>query len=107
MDLDFPDGDDPITTAINLVLLAVALVLAVPVVLVLTGVLLELAVLLALLPLAVLVRVALRRPWTVRVVSPDRAVRHTEQVVGWRTSGARVAELAERIRTTSHEAKRP
>lgn len=58
----------------------------------------ELAVLLALLPLAVLIRVALRRPWTVQVIAPGGALSHQERVVGWRASGRRVEALAGQLR---------
>jgi hypothetical protein len=73
-------------------------VFVLPVLVVVLGVVLELAVLLLLLPVAVGVRVALRRPWTVQVLGPDRSVRHSERVVGWRASGCRIRELAEDVR---------
>jgi hypothetical protein len=93
-----PDADDPITAAIGLVLAIVGLIFLVPALLVLLGLVLELALLLALLPLAIVLRVALRRPWTVQVVGPSENVVHTERVVGWRASTARIGQLAELVR---------
>jgi hypothetical protein len=99
--LDAPSGDDPISAAIGLVLLVIGAIVLLPVLLVLIGLVLELVVLLALVPIVVAARIAFRRPWTVQVVAPGGKVVHTERVVGWRASTARITDLAERIRSAA------
>jgi hypothetical protein len=79
----------------------VVLAIAVIVVLVLFGIPLILAVIDALLFLVLLIsgvvaRLLLRRPWTVEATS-DRGDRLLDQVAGWRASGVRRNEMAERL----------
>jgi hypothetical protein len=85
-------------------LIGLAVIIALPFVLLALGFLLEVSLLLALLPVAVLVRVALRRPWTVQVIAPDDSLASAEPVVGWRESGERVAARASTLREHRSEA---
>lgn len=100
-DLGLPDLGglvDDLPGFLGVLLAALAVIIMLPFILLAIGAMIELSLLLALLPLAVLVRVALRRPWTVQVIAPNGSVVTAEPVVGWTASGERVAALAASLR---------
>jgi len=93
--LDVPLGDDPVTTTIALVILAVFLV---PAVIVLVIVLGELLLLLLLLPLMVLARAMFGAPWLIQATHQGEVV-YEEAVKGWRASTDRKRALAKIVQT--------
>jgi hypothetical protein len=100
-DFELPDLGglvDDLPGFLGVLLAVVAVLIMLPFVMLAIGAMIELALLLALLPLVVLVRVALRRPWTVQVIAPNGSVAVAEPVVGWTASGERVAALAASLR---------
>lgn len=70
----------------------IAVIVMVPFLVVAVIALVELLLLLLLLPVWLLVRVVLRRPWTIEV-RRDRRLVHTEKVVGWQASDLRMRRL--------------
>jgi hypothetical protein len=82
-------GDDPLSLALALV----GLVLLVPFVLALLLLVGELFLLLLLLPVVVLVRVLLRRPWTIEATCKGHLL-WQERVKGWTESEMRILEIA-------------
>ena len=90
----FPDGDDPISAVIGLVLL----VLLLPFVLFFLVGAAEVLLLLALLPLVLVARSLLGMPWTIEVRRGSHrfgsAPIRTEDVKGWAASQRRIEELA-------------
>ncbi|HET9657816.1 MAG TPA: hypothetical protein VFP72_20860 [Kineosporiaceae bacterium] len=100
-DFDLPDVGglvEDLPGFLGVLVAGIVLVIALPFLLLALTSLLELSLLVALLPVVVVVRVALRRPWTVQVIAPDGALAVAEPVVGWRESGERVAALAAALR---------
>lgn len=98
--LDVPLGDDPISTTIALIVLAIFLV---PVVIVLVLVLGELLLLLLLLPLVVLARAMFGAPWLIQATHRGEVV-YEEAVKGWRASAGRKQELAKVVQTQGSDA---
>ncbi len=88
-DLPIPDGDDPISAA----LAVIGLIIAIPFLVVFTIALGELLILLALLPLLLLARIVLRRPWTVDVTRRGDLVA-SHQAADWASSRELKEELA-------------
>lgn len=89
-----PTGDDPISA----ILTVLGLIVLIPVVIALAAALIEVLLLLLLIPILLLVRIALRKPWIVEVIGPDRHY-YTESVPRFAASGAHVQQIAASIRT--------
>lgn len=70
----------------------IVVIIAIPFILIAVVALVELLLLLLLLPLWLLIRILLRRPWTIDV-RRDRVLVHTEKVVGLRESSLRMRHL--------------
>lgn len=87
-------GSDPI----SLIFTVISLIVLIPVVILLAAALVEVLLLLLLVPILLLGRIALRQPWIVEVIGPDKHYA-TESVPGFAASGARVQQIAEAIRT--------
>ncbi len=98
--LDVPLGDDPVSTTIGLIVLAIFLV---PAVIVLVMVLGEVVLLLLLLPLVVLARAMFGAPWLLQATH-QREVVYEEAVKGWRASTERKRALAQIVRTQGADA---
>jgi len=80
-----------------LILLAIAaLLIAILIVVPLMLAVVDVVVLLVLAGLGIVGRVLFRRPWTIDATSSD-GTRLSWQVVGWRASGTRRAEIAEAL----------
>lgn len=97
-------GDDPLSAALLVIVLLVALVLVLPGLVVLLGAAVEIALLTALLPVVVLARVVAGVPWEVEVRRTGRGrgtlgwpVVHAEPAGGWGESRTRIHDLAQAV----------
>ncbi|MDQ1106174.1 hypothetical protein [Nocardioides zeae] len=93
---DASDGDLGGDSLVGIVVGILFVVVVIPLLAIVGALLVELLLLVLVLPLFWLVKVLLRRPWTVEVVEQHRVLR-AESVRGWRASGTLVTTLAQEI----------